>query len=135
MKPLLLDTGYLIALEVSDDQNHKAASQHWRGLLKSLPPFVTTTYVFDEVVTFFNNRGLHAKAVEVGNNLIQSASIDLIHVDEALFYEGWEYFQKHQDKSYSLTDCISFIVMKQREIKTALTFDKHFKHAGFERLP
>lgn len=135
MKILFLDAGYVIALEASDDQNHKAASQHWRKLLKSPPLLLTTSYVFDEVVTFFNSRGRHEKAVEVGSNLIQTDSIELIHVDEALFYEGWEYFQKHKDKTYSLTDCISFVVMKQRGIKTALTFDRHFTQAGFEKLP
>ena len=107
MKTLFLDAGYVIALEASDDQNHKAASQYWRKLLKSPPHLVTTSYMFDEVVTFFNSRGRHEKAVEVGDSLIQTSAIELIHVDEALFYEGWEYFQKHQDKSYSLTDCIS----------------------------
>lgn len=90
--------------------------------------------MFDEVVTFFNSRSRHEKAVEVGSNLIQTDSIELIHIDEALFYEGWEYFQKHQDKTYSLTDCISFVVMKQRGIKAALTFDRHFARAGFDRL-
>lgn len=135
MKTLFLDAGYVIALEASDDQNHKAVSQHWRKLIKSLPPLVTTSYVFDEIVTFFNSRGRHEKAVEVGSNLIQADSIELIHVDEALFYEGWEYFQKHKDKTYSLTDCISFVVMKQRGIKAALTFDRHFAQAGFDKLP
>jgi predicted nucleic acid-binding protein len=135
MKTLFLDAGYVIALEASDDQNHKAASQHWRKLLKSSPQLMTTSYVFDELVTFFNSRGRHEKAVEVGINLIQTNSIELIHVDEAMFYEGWEYFQKHGDKKYSLTDCVSFVVMKQRGIKSALTFDRHFAQAGFEKLP
>ncbi len=135
MKSLLLDTSYLIALEAADDQNHKVALSHWQKLLKTLPPLVTTSYIFDEVVTFFNSRGHHTKAVELGNNLKQSASIEFIHVDEVLFYEGWQYFQTHSDKAYSLTDCISFVVMKQRRIKTALTFDRHFVQAGFEKLP
>ena len=79
MKNPFLDAGYIIALEASDDQNHKAASRYWRKLLKSPPPLVTTAYVFDEVVTFFNSRGRHENAVEVGSNLIQTDSIELIH--------------------------------------------------------
>lgn len=135
MKPLFVDAGYFIALEAADDQNHKAATQHWRKLRKSLPPLVTTCYIFDEVATFFNNRGRHEKAVEVGNNLLQSQLIELLHVEESLFYDAWEYFQRHQDKAYSLTDCVSFIVMTQRGIRTALSFDKHFRQAGFETRP
>lgn len=135
MKPLFLDAGYVIALEASDDQNHAAADLHWRTLVNSLPPLITTTYVFDDVVTFFKSRRRHAKAVEVGNNLLQSVEIELIHVDEALFHEAWQYLQKHRDKTYSLTDCIPFVVMAQRGTRTALAFDGHFRQAGFDKLP
>jgi len=41
MKTLFMDTGYIIALEASDDKNHKAAVRHWRNLTKSLPLLVT----------------------------------------------------------------------------------------------
>lgn len=135
METLFLDAGYIIALEAADDQHHRAAFSHWRKLLKKLPPIVTTTYVFDEVITYFSSRNRHAKAVEIGRNLLESDLIELTQVDEKLFLEGWSYFQKHQDKTYSLTDCISFCVMSERRILTALTFDKHFTQAGFQTLP
>ena len=51
------------------------------------------------------------------------------------FFQGWQYFKDHQDKSYSFTDCISFILMEQRHISQALTFDKHFIQARFSKLP
>lgn len=135
MEPRFLDTGYLLALELANDINHQRALEHWHGLTLSLPPLVTTSYVFDETMTFFNSRGLHPKAVRVGSNLLRSPSVELIHVDEALFHEGWAYFQKHKDKEYSLTDCISFAVMRQRGIRTALAFDHHFTQAGFIKEP
>lgn len=135
MKSVFLDTGYLLALELSNDQNHRVASKHWRGVVQSLPLLVTTSYVFDEVVTFFNHRGYHAKAVEVGNRLLGSPSVQFVHVDEKLFREGWEYLQQHKDKKYSLTDCISFVVMKNSGIDTAFAFDKHFAQAGFKKAP
>ncbi len=135
MKTVFLDTGYVIALELASDQNHRAASKHWRSVTKSLPLLVTTSYVFAEIVTFFNSRGHHAKAVEIGNRLLDSPSIRLIHVEEGLFREGWKYFQKHKDKEYSLTDCISFLVMEEFGIETAFTFDKHFVQARFKKVP
>ena len=85
MKPLFVDTGYLLALELAHDQNHPAAKRHWQALLDALPPLVTTSYVFDETVTFFNSRGYHAKAVEVGNNLLHSPSVQALHVDEKMW--------------------------------------------------
>ena len=93
MNTVFLDTGYVLALELANDQNHRAASKHWRSLRKRLPPLVTTSYVFDEVVTYFNSRGYHAKAVEVGNRLLTSPSVQCVQVDEGLFREGWHYFQ------------------------------------------
>ena len=135
MRKLFLDTGYLIALEASDDQYHQQALAHWQNLSRALPQLVTTSYVFDEVVTFFNSRNRHAKAVEIGKLLLESPSVKLVHIDESLFHEAWRYFIQHSDKSYSLTDCASFVVMKRLRIRTALTFDQHFVQAGFDRVP
>lgn len=136
MTSLFLDTSYLIAVENADDQYHKTASKHWRDLLKSSPrPLVSSSYVLVEVVTLLNNRGLHSKAVELGNSLLSSRLFNIVHVDEELFYEGWNYFQKYKDKTYSLTDCISFVLMKKLDITESLTFDKHFVQAGFVKLP
>ena len=64
-----------------------------------------------------------------------SKTIRLIHITEALFLEGRRWLERHQDKRYSLTDCLSFVVMKQFKLKAALTFDKHFAQAGFQMVP
>jgi len=135
MSKVFLDTSYLLALELAKDQNHQAAIQHWQSISHSLPSFVTTSYVFDEVVTYFNSRGYHTKAVQVGNNLLFSPSVELVHVDESLFHEGWQYFQQHKDKDYSLTDCISFIVMRKLGVNITFTFDGHIVQAGFNKEP
>jgi predicted nucleic acid-binding protein len=135
VKLAFLDTGYVIALETSDDQHHGEAREHWRSFSAALPPLVTTSYVFDEVVTFFTSRGRHAKAVEVGTRLLESPSVELIQVDEELFRAGWEYLKQRPDKRYSLTDSISFVLMQQRGIAQALAFDAHFVQAGFSILP
>lgn len=132
--PLFLDSGFLIALNAADDQYHRRAVEHWQ-LIGRTTPLVTTTYIVDEVVTFFNNRGRHAKAVTIGNLLIASGWVELLHVDEDLFRTGWEYLVKHADKQYSLTDCISFTVMRRMGLQEALTFDAHFQQAGFRRVP
>jgi uncharacterized protein len=136
MISFFVDTSYLIALENGDDQYHKAASTHWSGLIKSSPlSLVTSSYVLVEVVTLLNNRGLHSKAVDLGSNLLSSRLFNVVHVDEELFYEAWSHFQKLKDKKYSLTDCVSFLLMKRLAITEALTFDKHFVQAGFVKLP
>jgi predicted nucleic acid-binding protein len=135
MTSLFLDTSYLIAVESADDQHHKTAYAHWANLLKSPRRLVTSSYVLAEVVTLLNNRRSHSKAVELGNNLLSSRLFNVVHVNEELFYAAWRYFQKHKDKRYSMTDCVSFLLMKKLGITEALTFDRHFVQAGFVRLP
>jgi predicted nucleic acid-binding protein len=135
LTPTFVDTGYLVALEAADDQHHAAALRHWRALMQTRPQLVTTSFVLDEVATFFNSRGRHAKAVEIGERVLGSPSIQLVHVDEDLFAAAWSYFRRRGDKRFSLTDCVSFIVMERLGIAAALAFDAHFVQAGFRTLP
>lgn len=135
MESIFIDTGFIIALEAVDDQNHKTASRYWKSLSEPLPLLITTSYVFDEIVTFFNSHNRHAKAVEIGERLLRSPTVQFVHVDEALFFEAWKLFKQRQDKTYSMTDCISFLVMKKFGTEKVLTFDKHFDQEGFHTLP
>jgi uncharacterized protein len=58
----------------------------------------------------------------------------LVPVDERLFSDGFSLFSKRMDKEWSLTDCISFVVMQREGIHEALTGDHHFEQAGFVAL-
>ena len=58
----------------------------------------------------------------------------LVGPDEALFRRGIDLYHARHDKQWSLTDCISFIVMQQHGIIDALTGDRHFEQAGFVAL-
>ncbi len=73
MSRVFLDTSYILALELKRDRHHALVQQHWQQVQAALLKLVTTSYVFDEVVTFFHSRGQHAKAVEVGNNVLRSS--------------------------------------------------------------
>lgn len=134
-REIFIDSAYLLALEIADDQYLALALEHWRRIAERRPSLVTTSYIFDEVVTFLNSHGLHAKAVQRGKSLLSSPATRFVHVDEALFTQGWELFQRYNDKDYSLTDCISFVVMRRFALSTAFTFDRHFIQAGFAVEP
>jgi len=135
VNPVFVDTGFLIAVEMVQDQHHSSAIDAWRRILRSPPQLVTTSFVVAELVTFFVSRGRHAKAVDLAENLRGSSGIHLVHVDQELFEAGFEYLKRRPDKRFSLTDCISFVVMNRMAIREALTFDAHFEQAGFIRLP
>lgn len=131
---VFVDTGYLIALEDADDGNHSCAREHREGL-RQMPSLTTTSYIVDEVVTFFNVRGQHGKAVELGEVLLSSPSVRMVHVGEDLLGRALDLLRGRPDKRYSLTDCISFVVMRERGIATAFAFDRHFEQEGFVREP
>lgn len=107
MTPLVLDSSFAIALHSTRDQWHAAAVRYWQTV-QPKPGLVTTTFVLAEVVSHFTRQGLHERAVALGRDMLRSRSIRLLHIDEELLNLGWDYFARHDDKRYSLTDCISF---------------------------
>jgi len=133
--PVFLDAGYLIALDIRNEERHAEAILHWREFVRTSPDLVTTNLVVAEVLAFFNSRGLHAKAVEVGRRLLRSDFVRVVYADEALCRAAFEYMEARPDKRYSLTDCVSFVLMSRMHIRQALAFDHHFEQAGFVRLP
>ncbi|MEA5516142.1 type II toxin-antitoxin system VapC family toxin, partial [Nodularia sp. UHCC 0506] len=60
--------------------------------------------------------------------------INLIHIDAAIDTAAWKLVKTREDKTWSLVDSTSFIVMQQFGIQQALTTDHHFEQAGFIRL-
>ena len=66
--------------------------------------------------------------------LQSSADVEIVQPSAELFQQGLERYRQRLDKNWSLTDCISFLVMEQRGITEALTADHHFQQAGFSTL-
>lgn len=132
---IFLDTSYLLALELSRDSNHALVQKHWKGFLLQPELLVTTTLVFLESVTFLNNRGHHGKAEKLGERLRTSAMIEMVPWSPSLFEESWTFFRKHKDKKYSLADCFSFILMREKGLTRAFALDRHFSQAGFTCEP
>jgi len=48
--------------------------------------------------------------------------------------EDWTYTNGALIRNWSLTDCLSFIVMQDNRLKFAVTTDHHFEQAGLERV-
>jgi predicted nucleic acid-binding protein len=63
-------------------------------------------------------------------HLLADVGIQLIPVSMELFRRGLALFGKRLDKTWSLVDCISFVVI----LTEALTTDHHFMPAGFKAL-
>jgi len=58
----------------------------------------------------------------------------LIYVDSELLHKALTVYEQHQDKSWGLVDCASFVLMQDKNVYQALTSDRHFEQAGFRCL-
>jgi predicted nucleic acid-binding protein len=77
-------------------------------------------------------RRVSANLLEALNN---DKTIEVLPVGEELYRDGLQLYKDRSDKGWSLTDCISFLVMMDRGLTEALTTDGHFEQAGFRALP
>lgn len=71
---------------------------------------------------------------DTANLLETDAKVTVIPADRSWFERGVDLYRRRPDKEWSLTDCISFVVMEEEEIREALTADAHFEQAGFVAL-
>lgn len=94
-----------------------------------------TDHVFDEMYTALRNWLGHKLVISFGDLVLKSKVVNLIRVDEELFDVAWEIVQKHSDKSYSFTDCVSLALMERLDLNSAFTFDRHFIQYGFTAKP
>jgi uncharacterized protein len=60
--------------------------------------------------------------------------LTIIRVDTALLSRGLGLYRSTPDKEWGLTDCISFVVMREHRLADAMTTDRHFTQAGFRAM-
>lgn len=131
------DTSAFVALGNADDDLHEQAIQVSGGLGREGALVLTTSAILTEVANTFSRIGWRPVARQLVQSVRQSVAMGaatVIHVDEALWEKGWALFVDRPDKHWGLTDCISFVVMKDQRIARAFSSDRHFEQAGFERL-
>ncbi len=74
-------------------------------------------------------------ALDFVEEILQSKTLHLVWLDTAQFQEAVKVMETNEDMRWSFTDCTSFAIMRQLEIKKAFAFDPNFEQAGFARLP
>ena len=131
MKACFGDTSYFLALLIPADANHVAARQ-WAQ--SNRRPIVTTEYVLLEVANFLSAGSTRRLFGGFLWALRCDRRITLISTSAQLTQRGIDLYLARPDKSWSLTDCISFVIMNEQELTDALTADRHFEQAGFTPL-
>lgn len=134
MIAVFVDTHYWVASVNSLDQWHEKALEVEDNLIGA--NLVTTEEVLIEVLNYFSSFGpqVRLKMVRIIHRLFERSDIEVIPQTEESFLAGMAFYEERLDKGYSLTDCISMNVMRERGITDVLTSDHHFSQEGFRLL-
>jgi uncharacterized protein len=128
---MLLDSSGLLCLLDARERRHGEAVR----LYHSAPRRLTHNYVLAEFVALTIARRVpNSKSLDFVERLVVSGEVEVIWIDEALHQAALELLKARLDKSWSLCDAVSFVLMQQRSEQEALTTDHHFEQAGFTRL-
>src|SRR5437867_1879988 len=128
---MLLDTSGLLCLLHRAEPFHDAAAEHYRASATRL----THGYILAEFVALAHARSIpRPAALGLVSDLRDNPDIEVVWVDEPLHREAMTLLQARPDKSYSLCDAVSFVLMRRHGIADALTTDRHFEQEGFHRL-
>lgn len=129
---IFVDTGYFLALAMPGDALHRRAMM-WANVVPE--PFLVTEYVLWEIMNALSAPRDRAKGHFILSQIAASPrSYEVVHASRELFSAGMSLHRDRPDKDWSLTDCISFHIMRERGIQSALAFDQHFEQAGFQAL-
>lgn len=131
MRRVFADTFYFIALLSPNDQAHRKAvefSDDYDGLM------VTTDWIITELADGMAAPVSRQKFVSFLDLLRSDSDVFIAPLDKDTQEEGLEIYRERPDKSWSLTDCISFVVMRREGLTESLTGDNHFEQAGFIAL-
>lgn len=128
---MLLDTSGLLCLHNQGEPFHeRACSQYNAAHLR-----LTHSYVLDEFVALAQSRRLpRLPALHYARELLNDAEVEIVWVEKPLHRRALDLLLARQDKTYSLCDAVSFVLMRERGLHEALTTDRHFEQEGFRRL-
>lgn len=131
MTPVFADSFYFLALLNEKDDAHQAALNFALGTRR---PYVTTNWVLTEVGDACAHPSKREYFLELLNHLRHAPDTTIVREQPGLFEQGVNLYAARPDKNWSLTDCISFVIMRERGLTDALTGDHHFEQAGFKAL-
>lgn len=134
MERVFADTGYWVALLNPRDDLHKKAS----AVSADYSPnqIVTSEMVLAELLNSFSSYGavLRQTSARAVASLRDASRVVIFPQTRELFDKALKRYQDMADKSWSLTDCSSFVIMEEEKLTAALTHDRHFVQAGFQAL-
>lgn len=134
MRQVFADTAYWLALTNPFDQHHDKATR--ASALLEDKRIVTSDAVLTEYLNALGDKGsaIRLAAVRSAENILRNPGVTVIAQTRKVFLKGFALYKARPDKGYSLTDCVSMTIMRQRKITHALTTDRHFEQEGIVAL-
>lgn len=131
---VFLDTAYAIALANAKDQFHEKAITVAKQLRLYKTKLITTRAVLLEIGNALSSQRFRAAAVKLLDALEADPTVGIVTVTDDLYSQAFDLYRTRPDKVWGLVDCLSFVVMQERKLISALTTDMHFQQAGFRVL-
>ena len=128
------DTAAFVALLIRRDKFYQSANAIMAELSEKDTKLFTTEMVLFELANALSSVELRGKTIILIDELQTLPNVQIVWSSVELFEKAWTLYRERPDKEWSLTDCASFVVMRERGINLAFTSDKHFEQAGFVRL-
>ncbi len=135
MNGLFVDTAAWMACADASDAAHGGCAEARDQALKAGHQLVTSDFVVDETLTLLRLRLGMAVAATWWQQVNGSPRVTWQRVDAARFDKAREMFFRHSDKTFSFTDCTSFVIMRELRLTRVITTDRHFRQAGFMVVP
>jgi predicted nucleic acid-binding protein len=129
---IFIDTGAFLARYLHRDQHHEQAISCWKELASSKQQTFTSNFVLDELFTLLGRKADYLFAAKQATIILSSSHLNILRPDISVEKTAVEYLKKYADQQISYTDCISFVLMKQRGIKQVFSFDHHFERVGLK---
>ncbi|MBI2634243.1 type II toxin-antitoxin system VapC family toxin [Candidatus Peregrinibacteria bacterium] len=132
---IFVDTSFFVVLADESNRLHSLSKKILSDCVAKKASLYSSDYIFDELITFMRC----AKKESVDNVLsfikkIELSEIRLYGITQDIFADALIFMKKYKDHFFSMTDCISFMVMKDLRTKDVLTLDRDFTIAGFNNL-
>jgi predicted nucleic acid-binding protein len=128
---MLLDTSGLFCLLHQREPQHLTAKRVYSSAVARF----THSYILDELVSLAQSRRISRRdTLNFSQHLLDDSRIEIVWINETLHREALDLLLARPDKTYSLCDAVSFVLMRERGETEALSTDRHFEQEGLVRL-
>ena len=131
MSTVFADAFYFVARLNRHDQHHERVLKFSRDFRARL---LTSDWVLMEVADALAESKCRGRVRDFILHLRGTAGCEIVPASRELLDRALDLYHQHADMKWTLTDCASFVIMRERKVTDALTGDRHFEQAGFTAL-